>query len=287
MIGLVIFFILFLVQLYTYIYYFIRLNLYKECSQNVYYNNQYYSLILFPFLSLREYLHQSNYSIMGNELTGYIDNYLKQYYMNLNQISERRNHYKQYLPDSYNEYLEDLFNNKQCSLLNEFILEYPDSSYKSCDSLFYNFSYYGFDSITMSFIEDIRSMNYLANEILNNENDDDKNKKKELIKIMQNDKYKMSIIIYRFIIMKVIEQSIVKLFDAVRINFDETKRFSLIINIIFMGFVFLGFFIFWIPFIAEENETIYKIKSMLCIIPKFVLLDLPNINERLGIDGQN
>ena len=168
----------------------------------------------------------------------------------------------------------------------EFILEYTNSKYNFCDSFFYNFSYYGFDSITMSFIEDIRAMNYLADEIYKNENDYI-NKKNQLIKIMQNDKYKMSIIIYRFVIMKVIEQSLNTLFDAMRLNFDETKKISLIINIIFMAFVAIGFFIFWIPFISEENETILKIKNMLCIIPKDVLLDLPNIDERLGIDGEN
>ena len=284
--GLIIFFVLLLIQLYTYLYYLTRLNLYKECGQYEYFNNQYNSLFLYPFIALREYLHQSNNTIMGKELTEYIGNYLNSYYMNLNEISENRNKYNIYLPDSYKKYLDDLYNNKMCSLLDEFILEYKNSTNDSCDSFFYNFSYYGFDSITMSFIEDIRDMNYLADEIYKNENDYI-NKKNQLIEIMQNDKYKMSIIIYRFVIMKVIEQSLNKLFDAMRLNFDETMKISLIINIIFMAFVTIGFFIFWIPFISEENETIFKIKNMLCIIPKDVLLDLPNIDERLGIDGEN
>ena len=91
--------------------------------------------------------------------------------------------------------------------------------------------------------------------------------------------------------MKVIEQSIEKLFDAVRINFDETKRFSLIINIIFMGFVILGFFIFWIPFIAEENETIYKIKGILCLIPKIISssekCEEVNLSAKLLMSGRS
>ena len=123
------------------------------------------SLFLLPFIALREFLYQSNNPIMGKNLTDYIDNYLKYYYMNLNEISENRNKFKKYLTDSYNNYLDDLYNNKMCSLLDDFILEYKNSRYDECGSFFYNFSYYGFDSITMSFFEDIRTMDNLAEEI--------------------------------------------------------------------------------------------------------------------------
>ena len=282
--GIILFLLLFLVQLYSYVYYYIRLNLYKKCMQYEYYNNKYYSLFLLPFLAIREYLHQSKNTLLGFKLPEYLENTLTNYYVDLNEISESRNKYSKYLPKSYNDFLDDLYNNKQCFILDNFISEYRNKSNNSCSSFFYNMSYFGFDSITMSFIEEIRMMYYEGNKIYKSE-DDDTIIKKGLNTILQNDKYKTTVIIYRFIIMKVVEYSLDELFKAVNINFDETTKISLIINIIFMVVVLIGFVGFWMPFMHEENETIYKTKKMLCIIPKDVLLDLPNINAKLGIEG--
>ena len=164
--------------------------------------------------------------------------------------------------------------------------EYSNESYNSSGDLFYNISHYGFDAINMRFLEDIRNIYYLGNKICNNFTGAF-DKKKNLDKITNDEKYKVNIIIYRFIIMKIIGKSLDELFIAVNINFDETQTISLIINIIFILVFFIGFITFWWPFILEENETIYKTKSMLSLIPKDILLDLPNINSRLGLDGDN
>ena len=138
----------------------------------------------------------------------------------------------------------------------------------------------------MSFIEDIRVMKDYAESIYIS-NDNYNIKKEKLISILQNENHKMNVIIYRFVIMKVIGESLDNLFKAVRLNFDETIKISFIINIIFMLFVFIGFSVFWMPFVLGENETIYKTKNMLSIIPKEVLINLPDINSMLGIDVEN
>ena len=286
-IGLFIFLILLIVQLFSYFYYFTRLNLYKNCVQYKYYNNIYNSYFLIPFLSMREYLTASNNYIMEQNINEYLDNALEKNYMNLKDISKNLEKYKKYLPNSYNNYLDDLYNNQQCKLLADFINEYNLSSYKTCDSIFYNLSSYGFDSLSMSFFEDIRNIKYLANNVYKDNKLNIYEKKRRLIDIMNNEKYKMNVIIFRFVIMKLIDKSLYKLNEAIKSNFDETMKISLIINIIFIIFIFIVFIIFWLPFVFEENETIYKTKNMLCIIPKDVLLDLPNINTKLGIDGEN
>ena len=113
------------------------------------------------------------------------------------------------------------------------------------------------------------------------------NKRVELTNFLQKESYKMNIIIYKFVVMKVIDKSLNKLFETIRFNFDETIKISFIINIIFMVFVFIGFITFWLPFVFEQNETIFKAKNMLNIIPKEVIIDLPNINSKLGIDIEN
>ena len=282
--GFILLFVLLCVQIFVYYYYYIRLNLYKKCVQYEYYTNQYYSLFLFPFIIMREYILQSNISIMESDLNNFLENTLNYYYMNLSEISENREKYSEFLPSSYSDYLIDLYNNKQCSFVESFINTYHDSTNNiTCESFFYNMSYYGFEAITMTFIEDIRVMKDLAESMLYSANNDT-DKKVSLMSILQSDNHKNNVIIYRFVIMEVIANSLTHLFKSIRENFAETMRISLIINIVFMVFVFVGFSVFWIPFVLGENETIYKTKNMLSIIPKELLISLPDINSMLGID---
>ena len=281
--GLVIFVVLLAVQIYTYYYLKARLNIYKKYVQYQYYNNQYYSLFLLPFIAIREYIYNPSNTIIDIQLSEYLENTLKNFYINLNEISEHRLEYSNYLSNSYLDYLDDLNNNQQCSFLEEYLKEYANSNYKTCDNFFYNISYYGFNSITITFIEDIRIMKNQIDNIYQI----NINKRVELTNFLQKESYKMNIIIYKFVVMKVIYKSLNKLFETIRFNFDETIKISFIINIIFMVFVFIGFITFWLPFVFEQNETIFKAKNMLNIIPKEVIIDLPNINSKLGIDIEN
>ena len=282
----IIFLVLFLIQLIAYIYYFINLNTYKKYLQYGYYNIQYYSLFLIPFLILREYLFLSNNTIMGIEIPKYIEITLKNYYMDLNNILEIRNIYNQYLPLIYSEYIDDLYNKRQCSFLEAVISEYQNMEYKSCDSFFYNISYYGFESITMRFIEDIRSTYHQSLKIFNDENNEIL-KRNKIKQIFLDEKYKMNVIIYRFVIIEVIKQSLEKLFENFYLIFDDVMKFSLVINIIFISAFIVGFIVIWLLFVFGENETLYKTKKMISIIPRDILLNLPNIKPKLGIEAEN
>ena len=101
--------------------------------------------------------------------------------------------------------------------------------------------------------------------------------------ILQEDIHKITVIIYRYVVMKVVQSAFDNLFDAIHVAFDETSKISIVINAIFMGVEVVGFFAMWLPFALGENETIYKTKNMLSIIPKEVLIILPHINIMLGI----
>jgi hypothetical protein len=68
--------------------------------------------------------------------------------------------------------------------------------------------------------------------------------------------------------------------------FENTIKISLIINIVFILVVLVGFSFIWLPFVLEQNETIFKTKNMLSIIPNDVLVTLPHINIMLGIDEE-
>ena len=248
------------------------------------------------------------------EVDKYLDDSLVTFYTELANISDYRDLYTSYLPKSYSEFVDSLFRDEQCSFIDEFLLEHSNVSFNTCEDFFYNTSSYGFQAILTTYIEEIRIMrdlekyylqeaaiyNFTYNESLigtpgetkhykSFENDTVKMeiyKKYNPVLILQEDTHKIAVIIYRFVVMKVVQSALDNLFDAIHIAFDVTIEISYIINIVFMVVVSIGFFALWLPFVLGENETIYKTKNMLSIIPKEVLFTLPHINIMLGIDDE-
>ena len=310
LVGLIVFLILLAVQIATYYYYYVRLTLYKKCVQYEYYDNQYNFNFLFPFIVLREYLYQPKGTIFRNNINDYLENLLDNFYTELANLTEYKDKYSDYLPTAYSKFLENLYNEQQCSFLDDFINERINHSlYQSCGDFFYRAAYYGFKSILVSYIEEVRVMkdfglsfvqkaaknNFKYNESLcgttfykNLYNIENVNytlyNETNSILILREDIHQMTVIVFRFVIVDVVEKSFSFLFTAVRQEFDDTNRISLLINIIFIVVVAIGFSAIWLPFVMEENETIYKTKNMLSIIPKEVLLSLPHINAVLGLD---
>ena len=312
--GFLVIFILLVVQIFSYYYYYIRIDLYKHYVQYEYYNNKYNSRFLFPFIALREYLYDQKKILLMQEVDKYLDDSLVTFYTELANISDYRDLYTSYLPKSYSEFVDSLFRDEQCSFIDEFLLEHSNVSFNTCEDFFYNTSSYGFQAILTTYIEEIRIMrdlekyylqeaaiyNFTYNESLigtpgetkhykSFENDTVKMeiyKKYNPVLILQEDTHKIAVIIYRFVVMKVVQSALDNLFDAIHIAFDVTIEISYIINIVFMVVVSIGFFALWLPFVLGENETIYKTKNMLSIIPKEVLFTLPHINIMLGIDDE-
>ena len=360
--GFIVLFILLIVQIFSYYYYYLRLELYKHYVQYEYYNNNYNSRFLFPFIALREYLYDPKKILLLEEVDIYLDKSLNDFYTDLAYYSNERDKYTQYLPKSYSNFISSLFRDEQCSFINKFLEEHNNSGIISCESFFYNTSNYGFQAILTTYIEEIRIMRDLEvsflqtadnyqftyNESLINTGFDDLHypcgvkcekyciendtidicieKLKEInnsgieeIKgivfdkmnvysniskennigiyeimklynatnpalILQEETHKITVIIYRYVVMRVVQSALDNLFDAIHLAFDDTITISLIINCIFIGVVVVGFFAMWLPFVLGENETIYKTKNMLSIIPKEVLITLPHINIMLGIE---
>ena len=364
LVGFAVLFILLAVQIYTYYYYFLRLGLYKHYVQYEYYNNNYNSRFLFPFIALREYLYDPKKILLLEEVDVYLDKSLTDFYTDLAYYSNERDKYTEYLPKSYSQFISSLFRDDQCSFINAFLAEHSESGIESCETFFYNTSSYGFQAILTTYIEEIRIMrdlevsflttaseyNFNYNESLVNTGFDDlhypcgvkceqycektdlfeeciqklKNindnnvdeikqivfdKMKEYIDIsrenkitvyeimvlynqtnpaliLQEETHKITVIIYRYVVMKVVQSALDNLFDAVHLAFDTTSKVCYIINGVFMVIVLIGFLSIWLPFVLGENETIYKTKNMLSIIPREVLITLPHINIMLGIEDK-
>ena len=310
--GFVVLFILLLVQIYSYYYYYTRITLYKHYVQYEYYNNKYNSRFLFPFIALREYLYDQKKILLMQEVDKYLDNSLVTFYTELANISDYRDLYTSYLPKSYSEFVDALFRDEQCSFINDFLLEHSNVTFNRCEDFFYNTSNYGFQAVLTTYIEEIRIMrdlekyylqeaskfNYTYNESLIGTEGENKHYKQYTeeekkiydkyrpVLILNEETHKTANIIYRFVVMKVVQSALDNLFDAIHIAFDKTTEISYVINIVFTIVVFIGFFALWLPFVLGENETIYKTKNMLSIIPREVLFTLPHINIMLGIDDE-
>ena len=312
--GFVVLFILLAVQISSYFYYYTRISLYKHYVQYEYFNNKYNSRFLFPFIALREYLYDQKKILLMQEVDKYLDESLITFYTELANISDYRDKYTSYLPKSYSEFVDSLFRDEQCSFINSFIEEHKHAGFNTCEEFFYNTSSYGFQAVLTTYIEEIRIMRdlekyYLQNaekynftynesligtagetkhykDILNNSTLMEIYNSYNPVLILNETTHKTAVIIYRFVVMKVVQSALDNLFDAIHIAFDDTIRVGLIINIIFIVVVFIGFTSLWLPFVLGENETIFKTKNMLSIIPREVLFTLPHINIMLGIDDE-
>ena len=302
------------VQIVSYYYYYQRISLYKHYVQYEYYNNKYNSRFLFPFMALREYLYDQKKILLMEEVDKYLDNSLITFYTELASISDERDKYTSYLPDSYSEFVDSLFRDEQCSFINNFLSEHEHAGFNSCETFFYNTSNYGFQAVLTTYIEELRIMrdleknflqiaekyNFTYNESLIGTAGESKHykqfeKNETIMKlyrqynpvlILNETTHKTGLIIYRFVVMKVVQSALDNLFDAIHLAFDDTIRVGLIINIIFIVVVTIGFTSMWLPFVLGENETMYKTKNMLSIVPREVLFTLPHINIMLGIDEE-
>ena len=314
-IGIIIFFVLLVWQYASYVFYYERISLYKNCIHYEYFITDYTSSFIFPFISVREYIYDPTKTFYNTPVSKYIDNTLEKFYVELSNTSDYQDKYIKYFPKSYSTYINYLYSEEICQFITDFINEYPNNGYKNCNEFFYGTSDYGFLSLLTSYIEEIRLLrdevrgyiilsgakNYKYNESFLNDPDGyyqsyiydnytdviDDYKALNPANTLNSTLHKTTIIVFKFIISKVIILSIDMMFHT----FDEmilsTTRVSLIINIAFMLIVTFGFCMIWLPFIMKENETIFKTKNMLSIIPNEILINLPHINVMLGVDEEH
>jgi hypothetical protein len=312
--GCLIFLFLLLCQYSSYIYYYFRLSSYKNCIKYEYYINNYMSSFTFPFIGIREFVYDPKKTFYNRPVDQYIEDTLKNFYIELADVSINKNKYVTYFPKEFSDYLNDLYTNHLNELIGNFIKEYPGSGYNYSSDFFYGTSYYGFFSILTSYIEEIRILkdtvdeyiiessakNFSYNESFLNcpegQYDEISNKYNNVIEdykrlnpvnALNTNSFKIILVIYRFIIAKVMNLAYSKLFVVFEWMFSTTSKISLLINLGFILIVIIGFLFVWLPFVLEENETILKTKNMLSIIPNELLMTLPHINIMLGLDEEN
>ena len=314
--GFILFFILLCWQIASYIYYIVRLTTYEDCIQYEYHTTLYASNFLFPFIGMREYIFSKETIFYNESIVIYAEETLKNYYINLTDSSNEKDKYQSHFPQKFKDFLNHLFTDRICDIILEVNQSYPNNGFTGCDDFFYGTSKFGFFSVLSMYIEEIRTiMDKVDNLYLQAENNnyqynesyfqdpkgnyerfkqkyntsEEEFKKYESLNpanIFSSDSHKSLLIVYRFIIANVFTLLIEESCNTFEQMFLDTDQVSLIINIVFILVVSLGYLLIWLPFVHEENETIFKTKNMLSIIPNEILINLPNINVMLGIEEQ-
>ena len=315
--GFILFFVLLLWQVASYIYYYVRLITYDDCIQYEYHTSLYASNYIFPFIGIREYIFDKNNLFYGETINTYVGDTLQSFYVDLTTSSYEKDKYQSHFPQHFKDFLHELYNEKICQFVMEFKENYPGNGFNNCADFFFGTSNFGFYSVLSMYIEEIRSIrdkvdnlyelalekDYHYNESYFQDPKGNYERFKQKYnttpekfqeyenlnpaKIFSLEKHKTLLIVYRFIITRVLTLAINESYKTFEEMFLQTDKVSLIINIIFIVVVSFGFLLIWLPFVHRENETIFRTKNMLSIIPNEILINLPHINIMLGIEEKN
>ena len=311
--GFIVLLIFLMVQIVSYIYYYNRINLYNNLIHYSFYEVKSITHDLLPFLGVREYIYQGE-TIFSQNMSEYLKHTALEFYTTNAKYSKEKNKYKNYLPQRHIDRDNTLFSTYFCELIENFMKQYPlqVNNQTKCEYFFYNTSSYGFYSLLTAYFEDLRTLrdylekqmgknvyNYTYNESYFNteyyanyyadcmkEDNCTKYNETNPAQALSTDLHSRLLIVFKYVFVEISDKLLENLTQTINDAFDKTSVISLIINIIFMVVVFVGFCFVWLPFVAGENETIYKTKNMLSIIPKEILVTLPHINIMLGIDDE-
>ena len=303
------FLFLFILQLAIYIYYYLRIDLYENIMTYEYYISMYASNFLYIFLAFREYVFDRKSMFMGHQVDEYVEDTLIRYYVIFANSSRLKDIYRVYFPDSYQKFLNYLYNGKIC----EFIATYnrqTQNKQLACDEFFYKSSGFGFFTIIATFTEEIRVLkdkadyyykiadekNFTYNEtyfncprrhyddLYNKYNDSiDEYKKYNPANVFKTFSHKEIYITYLFINTQVYSFLISESLSQFEQVFSKYNNINLVLNIVFIIVVILGFILLWLPFLFNQSKNFLNIKSLLSLVPSELLNTVPNINNLLGI----
>ena len=307
-----IFLFLLIFQLVIYIYYYNKMTLYLNIVTYEYYISMYASNFIFIFISLREYIFDKNTTFYNKTSKEYLEYTLDNYYTIFSSSSKLKDIYRVHFPNSYQIFLNYLYNGKLCEFINNFNMENPNDMKYECQEFFHKSSGYGFFTIIATFVEEIRTIknkvdyyygiaeekNFTYNESYFNDyfgyyeefykqysNNIDEYKKFNPANVFKLNSFKEVYITYLYINTQVYSFLISESLNQFEQVFAKYNSINLMINIIFIIIVFLGFFIIFIPFLLYQHKILAKIKNMLYVIPSELYNDIPKIINLLGIES--
>jgi hypothetical protein len=220
---------------------------------------------------------------------------------------------KKYLDITTNDicsYMEDLFikNNKT-----EYNFSYITSNNYTCEEIAENSTRYGLDLLVSNYLYGLRVQKSYFDIILQNSKDEnytynntlfgaeyyfnnllEENKRKDNynsslyeeldpFKIYNEEHvFKLSMI-RRYLLLPIYNDTLNDFYVSMKDFWSTSYDIFLAIMIVFLLLVSVFYLAYWIPSIYLHDESIYKTKNMLAIIPKDVLSTIPGINKLLNL----
>ena len=301
----ILFLIFFAWQIGIYIYYYNRMTLYGQIATYEYYVSMYASNFLFLFISVREYAFGKKVMFYNKTSDVFLEDNFITFYSKYDETSKMKDKYRINFPQSYQDFLNYLYNDKVCEFIDNYNQNYPNAK-TNCDIFFSGSSKYGFIALLVYFVEELRTIkdnidhyykiadekNFIYNESLYHdpngfyeelykqyENNLDEYNKYNPINIFQTDSHKKLLITYLYVNTKVYDSLISESLEEFFLIFKKYNSINLILNIIFIAVFTLGFFLLWIPFLLNINKNLGKIKNMIYIIPSELLMNINNLLE--------
>ena len=89
--------------------------------------------------------------------------------------------------------------------------------------------------------------------------------------------------IRRYLLLPIYNDTLNNFYVSMKDFWSTSYNIFLAIMIVFLLLITAFYLAYWIPSIILQDESIYKTKNMLAIIPKDVLTTIPNINKLLNL----
>ena len=153
----ILFLIFFAWQIGIYIYYYNRMTLYGQIATYEYYVSMYASNFLFLFISVREYAFGKKVMFYNKTSDVFLEDNFINFYSKYYETRKRKDIYRIYFPQSYQNFLNYLYNDKVCEFIDNYNQNYPNAK-TNCDIFFSGSSKYGFIALLVYFVEELRTL---------------------------------------------------------------------------------------------------------------------------------
>ena len=273
---------------------------YKFFQQQCIIENEYHLI----FNSIREAYFDRNTHIFNINVKDYIQTELQDLYVIRRKANEYMDKYRKKIPGKYYEKYQNLSSLKPCDFrLNDYFIDENE-----CKNFMNNATNYGVDLTTSYFVEEVRFAEQLRRASIKNNTKvnnltlmgtimynqswpSDENELKQYIlndpiNYFNNGILRNVSIFYRNFILTLYNDirniNKMSIDDYLNdINFRFILLFSLYITI--LSFIFL---FYWLPFVRNLNNVLYKTKNLLSIIPKEVIMNISGIYALFGIENK-
>ena len=255
------------------------------------------------FNGVREMFFDENSEMFKMNVKEYLYKELEQLYVTRRKTNNYMNQNRLKLPSNFYEKFMAISIVKPCDLrLDDYFLNEDE-----CFFFMNNATKYGLEITASYFVEEIRYADHFRRSLLFNKNittynltllgtkkyyeyyPKDPVKEKEFINedpihFFNSKTLNDLSIFYRNFMLPLYTQLRVINVDSIIDNLENIYFNLTLIFVLYMGIFFLIFVVYWVPFVHNLNQVLFRTKNLLSIIPKEVLMNINGIYSLFGIE---